>query len=849
MKLNVIALAAFAGFICLSPSRAQDDAWTATASDDVSASLAKSEDNALRLEFNFNGVAGYAVARRDLRLSLPSNYALNFKVKGDGPANDLQIKFVDESGDNVWWYRLPLYKPSSGWQEISIYKEDIEFAWGPTEDRAFKGFTTIEIVVAAGYGGQGWLAIDDFEIKPLPEGVRRTVQKTLDPNTIIMEKAAASPRGTYPRAFHGEQSYWTLVGEDGGDISALLSEDGAFELAKGSFSIEPFVEYKSKRFTWADVEISHSLMDDYLPIPSVHWAHPDWDLTITTFAYDGKAIALYRLHNKTDASLSARLALDIRPFQVNPPTQFLNTKGGVSPVTDITSLDGAVRVNDDITVWPSQSPQATPLTFTLDVQPGKTETVGYSTFGDAALSLSELEATLNTTAQQWREKLNRVQFSGPPAAKPALDTLRSALAQMLMSRDGPSLQPGTRSYNRSWIRDGAMMGEALLRLGHSDIASDYLHWYADYQFSTGKIPCCVDWRGADPVPENDSDGEFIFLAREIYRYGGDEAMARELWRPIKRAFIHMESLRAQERHDGNPLHLYGLMPPSISHEGYSAKPAYSYWDNFWALRGYKDAASLALALSDQEAASAMIKARDEFRTDLLASIKASVREHGIDYIPGAADLGDFDATSTTIALAPGGAMPVLPRVLLDNTFKRYWQQFKARRDGSLDWDVYTPYELRNVSAFVRLGWREKAHKLLDFFMNDRRPAAWNQWAEVVGRNPRTPRFVGDMPHGWIASDYIRAILDMFAYEDEHRQALIIGAGLPNNWLSGDGVTVQDLYTPFGVLNMSIKENDGQIAVALTGTASPPGGFILHLPQVGERHVDTLPFHSTLEKTP
>ena len=34
------------------------------------------------------------------------------------------------------------------------------------------------------------------------------------------------------------------------------------------------------------------------------------------------------------------------------------------------------------------------------------------------------------------------------------------------------------------------------------------------------------------------------------------------------------------------------MPASISHEGYSAKPQYSLWDDFWALRGYRDATEM-----------------------------------------------------------------------------------------------------------------------------------------------------------------------------------------------------------------------------------------------------------------
>jgi hypothetical protein len=42
--------------------------------------------------------------------------------------------------------------------------------------------------------------------------------------------------------------------------------------------------------------------------------------------------------------------------------------------------------------------------------------------------------------------------------------------------------------------------------------------------------------------------------------------------------------RALPRTKEDPL--YGLLPESISHEGYSAKPMHSYWDDLWALKGY-----------------------------------------------------------------------------------------------------------------------------------------------------------------------------------------------------------------------------------------------------------------------
>jgi hypothetical protein len=304
-----------------------------------------------------------------------------------------------------------------------------------------------------------------------------------------------------------------------------------------------------------------------------------------------------------------------------------------------------------------------------------------------------------------------------------------------------------------------------------------------------------------------------------------------MWPRVRAAAAFMEAQRQSERTDANRaegrLALFGLLPASISHEGYSAKPMHSYWDDFWGLRGYRDAALLAGALGKQAAAASLTTQADEFERELFASLRRSAAEHKVGYLPGAAELGDFDATSTTIALSPGGLQERLPQDLLAGTFEKYWEQFSARRDGRLEWKDYTPYELRNVAAFVRLGWRERAHELLEFFLRDRRPAAWNQWAEVVGRDPREPRFVGDMPHGWISSDYIRSALDLFAYEREADRALVIGAGIPRSWLAGSGIAVRGLRTTYGKLGYRMRQEGSRVHVRIgAGMALPPGGLVI-----------------------
>jgi hypothetical protein len=121
-----------------------------------------------------------------------------------------------------------------------------------------------------------------------------------------------------------------------------------------------------------------------------------------------------------------------------------------------------------------------------------------------------------------------------------------------------------------------------------------------------------------------------------------------------------------------------------------------------------------------------------------------------------------------------------------------------------------------------------------FFDRDRRPAGWNQWAEVVARNAREPRFLGDMPHGWVASDQIRSVLDLFAYEDEGERSIVVAAGVPMAWLDGPGLAVRQLRTPYGRLSWTgrARANGAGRVVEIDVAAlrvQPPGGIVLRGP--------------------
>ena len=690
------------------------------------------------------------------------------------------------------------------------------------------------------------------------------------PNDFISAVAKESPRGDFPRSFSGEQSYFTVVGVDGDGAPSLLGEDGAVEPWKGSFSIEPFVLVDRTLLRWSDVAPAQSLDEGWLPIPTVRWKSPRVGLEVTAVATGTRGASTLRVRWRVTCAgsgkLRGRLVLAIRPFQVNPPTQFLNSPGGFSPVRCLSWSGSALTVNGDRTVYPSPPPDAAGalafdegslvpflasgelphaakledenglgsfvFAFDLDLAPGASRDVELAfplhpaSPAPAAKSIPFDEAR-REVARAFKERIGRVRFELPPAAKDVVATLRANLAYILVTREGPALHPGARSYARAWIRDGALMSAALLRFGESAPAKDFLVWFAAHQFPDGRVPCCVDARGSDPVAEHDSHGELLFLAGEYLRLTRDVEMLRALWPRLAKTVEAIETLRRGET--GPDFH--GLLPASISHEGYSAKPVHSFWDDFWAWKGLSDAAGIAAALDKKAEAARIEGIRDAFSTDVLDAVSRTIARHGLDFIPGSVELFDSDPTATTIALDPCGLGTRLPQRELHAMFGKYLEMVRARAKGAGD-GTYTPYEIRSVGTLLRLGRRDDALELLDLFLKDRRPASWRQWPEVIRRNPREPGFLGDLPHTWVGSDFVRVASDLFAYVRPDDQALVVGAGIPPAWLAGGPVGVDGLVTPWGPLKFRIRAEKGRALVSVGPLGAPPGGIVVTWPFAG-----------------
>jgi hypothetical protein len=98
-----------------------------------------------------------------------------------------------------------------------------------------------------------------------------------------------------------------------------------------------------------------------------------------------------------------------------------------------------------------------------------------------------------------------------------------------------------------------------------------------------------------------------------------------------------------------------------------------------------------------------------------------------------------------------------------------------------------------------------------------------------------------MPHTWVGSELIHAVLDLLAYTREDDEALILGAGIPANWVTEkEGVTVRNLRTEYGLLSYTVRrEGEGVRYTIENGIRVPPGGIVASW-QGREVVVHTLP---------
>jgi len=690
-----------------------------------------------------------------------------------------------------------------------------------------------------------------------------------------LERAALAAHGDlYPQSLLGRQVYWTALGEFDQGEQALLDEYGDLEPRRGSPQITPLVRLDGALHGAPGcASVSHELAEGALPIASVVWSVRDIELRTTAFAHSGQVVAEHRLANRSDAARQGALVLAVRPVQINPYWQH----GGHAPISAIAVDRAGVWVDDRLYAAFSRQPDAAAVAdfdggdvvklidagpretassvssasglasaaceFAFLLQPGESMSVVVcAPMRDEVVPRADIafDVVRDSVRRAWREKL------GPRRIvvgdREVSDTLEAQIAYILVNATRFAFKPGPRNYDRTWIRDGSSQALALLWTGLTNEAKRYVLWYAERVYANGLVPPILNVdgsvnRGYGADIEFDAQGEFVGIAAEVYRVAKDRAFLEAVFEPVVRATRFIDALCARtEALNGAETRFRGLVAPSISHEGYS-KPSYSYWDDYFAVSAWRNYEYLASEIGDRETA-ARAKAQGEtLAAALTRSIRMTAAAMEADAIPGSADREDVDPPSTSIAFEPCRVDDVLPAELVGPTYDRAAQRVAAISAPAFTGN-YSPYELRNINAFVSLGRHEDAFRQLATMLDSRRPRGWRVWAEVVWGDKRAPDYIGDMPHTWIAAEFATAIRRMLLRENGRTLELFRGA--PDAWWDNDGVTLSNLPTAFGALSLRARRDRSQATVDLALSGPAPERISFRYPGAKRARADGKP---------
>jgi len=734
-------------------------------------------------------------------------------------------------------------------------------------------------------------AADDGPLT-IKEVALRGPDEEVTPLSLYQLAAAKAEPGMYPYSLLNNQVYWTLVGLPSDSEESLLDEFGNLEPKATGCSLMPYIEIDQQVYSALQAEeVSQSLVDNYLPLPAVSWKMDPVHVEIEAITHgttDNSATYVrYRVTNTSSKPQQGRLYLLIRPLQINPIWQH----GGMSPISSLAfeqeAQGGIVMVNEQPTfvsltpvngfsarafergdiiedIMKDKLPQimsldqsgeliSGTLIYDFNIPPNAhadiliaaplhnsladIQSFRKATSGDA-ISVSEAFTRAKSAARIfWTKKLGDTRIQLPQ--QEAMDTMKSQIAYILINQDGVSIQPGSRNYKRAWIRDGSLTSAALLRMGLTNEVRNYLDWYSRQVQPDGWVPPILENDGSINKGfgwdnEYDSQGEYIYAILEYYRFTKDKEFLARHFDSVVHAMKQMVKLRDLTLVEGYmadhpaPERFKGIFPKSISHEGYS--PAmHSYWDDFWALKGWKDGQEAARIMGREDIATWAGKEYEAMRQSMQESIQATAEYKKIDYVPGCAEKGDPDATSTAIAFFPCEEESLPKGDLIQNTFDRYYNDLMKRLQPG--WKGgFTPYEIRSITAFVKLGQKDRAKDLLDYMLTCRRPANWNHLAEVVHSDPRLGVYIGDMPHTWVGSGYVNSVRAMLVYEENGILHLL--AGTPEEWVTGEGIRITKLPTHYGTLNMTARLEGNMLTIDLEGEINPENGIELYWPKQG-----------------
>ncbi|MFL5846004.1 MAG: hypothetical protein ACJ762_15055 [Solirubrobacteraceae bacterium] len=416
----------------------------------------------------------------------------------------------------------------------------------------------------------------------------------------------------------------------------------------------------------------------------------------------------------------------------------------------------------------------------------------------AALRSSSFEQHRLAVVRRWRATLGGGTVLDLP--EPAVrDAWRASVVQLLE----PRYRLGDRwvqtvnklQYHSFWLRDTAIIAQALDLAGLPVPAREDLEYFADWQQEGGLF---ISRPG-----QMDGIGQALWGLGEHVRLSGDAVFAARWLPAVQRAADWLRAARAAD-----PL---GLVPASDPHDN-ELVVGHLPGDDFWAVAGLDAAADLADAAGRADLALQWRADRD----DLRARVTAVLRDRGgpippaLD-APGGHDWGNLWAAWPYPVLAPRDPQVTATMRRTRASFAEGIATYGTSLHGYLGFRVFqTDLAAGRQRAVVDGLYAELAH------------LTSTDGCFELGTRPYGRRLIADnlAPHAWCSAELVALLRNMLVRE--RGDGLQLLGALSPAWLGGHRlVALRDAPTRHGRVTVALRSTAGGATLRWSGPEGVP----------------------------
>ena len=454
-----------------------------------------------------------------------------------------------------------------------------------------------------------------------------------------------------------------------------------------------------------------------------------------------------------------------------------------------------------------------------------------------ALNLADGQSMTKANKSFWENKLTQTgtqfELSDPIAHLNHL--YRLCRANLLILADNGQIHPGPTIYDDFWIRDSSIEGIAMAQAGDKNLAATQfgVHYPGKFNLNSdwiGPVNTYVFFGGHHEKHDRewDSNGQALWAIGRFDRINHPfNGFGSGMYYP----YILLGARWLQQNRTQ-----YGLLHSGWSAEHIGDKDKPHYWDDLWGISGLYEAARLAERIGARETGE-IWNIYADLRNATIDSIRWVLGEQARmgsweTFVPtGPADVNRLD--STMIGLLAyfhpcrlymgkklGNDIDYAARMTLETIWGHFIENGGFRHDAA--WNCYGPYlTLQLAHAFLLTGDKTRMKICLEWSVENAayskvsRYPSQQQWEVVQGawneqhaypissdfaKFPNGSWYMGDIPHGWAAAEYLTLLRDMLFFEaDEDNQPHIyIAPGLVQEWLvDNQTIGVNDAPTIFG----------------------------------------------------